>query len=199
MMNRETAKSNPKLQRLLKNIGIGTYNFEIKSEPGVKEMLTQDKMKDLFGESYKNIVYFNYDTGVWNRPNYLGFSIGDQRVDTRDAMEMRRMIELEPQMQKYELAASVTMATGDEEYPGTNRVAKIPQYKRARNIVGTLILRDKKTGKILPVVPCWLGVESYPKMSIAAFYGADGLAYKLANIGQLRNMFVSELVQQIQK
>ena len=198
-MNKETVKSNPKLQRLLKNIGIGSYNFEIKSEPGAKEILSQGKMKDLFGESYKNIVYFNYDTGVWNRPHYLGYSIGDQRVDTRDAMEMRRMIELEPQMQGYELVASVTMATDDENYPGTGRITHEPQYKRARNIIGTLILRDKKSGKILPVAPCWLGVESYPKMSIAAFYGADGLAYKLANVGQLRNMFVSKLVHQIQK
>lgn len=200
-MNSKENKMKNKMERLLKNIGIGYYNFKTETaQPKVqKERLTSDKMKDLFGTSYKDIVYFNFDTGTWNRPNYLGFTVGNQKIDTKDALEMRRMCELEPQMQALEVVASVTMATSDEDYPGTERIAKEPVYKRSRNIVGTLLLRDKVTGRILAPASCWLGVEAYPKMSIAAFYGADGLAYKLANNGQLRNKFISELVSQIQR
>lgn len=199
-MKEKMKKFNPKLRALLKNIGIGYYNFKSETKnTGEKELLTTNKMRDLFGASYENIVYFNFDTECWNRSKYLGFTIGDQTIDARNAMEMKRMVEMEPEMQDLEVVASVTMSTTNAEYPGNGNVASAVKYKRDRNIVGTLVLRDKTTGKILPVVPCWLGVENYSKMSVAAFYGADGLAYKLANNGQLRRTFISELARQVQR
>lgn len=200
-MQDKSKKFDPKWARLLKNVGIGCYNFKVKPQvqPVVeKEILTDGKMKNLFGASYENIVYFNFDTECWNRSRYLGFTMGDQSVDARNAMEMKQMVEKEPEMQGLEVVASVTMSTPDCEYPGTGNIAGKPTYKRARNIVGTLILRDKVSGKILPPAPCWLGVDDYVKVSVAAFYGADGLVYKLANNGQLRNKFISELTRQIQ-
>ena len=202
IMNRQTKKPNQKWQALLQNIGIGYYNFKTKPEVATtseKEILTTVKMKSLFGASYDNIVYYNFDTDVWNRSKYLGFTMGNQSIDARNAIEMKRMVEMEPEMQDLEVVASVTMSTTDAEYPGNGNVAAAVKYKRDRNIVGTLVLRDKTTGKILPVVPCWLGVEDYSKISVAAFYGADGLAYKLANNGQLRRTFISELARQVQR
>lgn len=199
-MKEKMKKFNPKLRALLKNIGIGYYNFKSETKnTGEKELLTTNKMRDLFGASYENIVYFNFDTECWNRSKYLGFTIGDQTIDARNAMEMKRMVEMEPEMQDLEVVASVTMSTTNAEYPGNGNVASAVKYKRDRNIVGTLVLRDKTTGKILPVVPCWLGVENYSKVSVAAFYGADGLAYKLANNGQLRRTFISELARRVQR
>lgn len=201
-MSEKSKKFNPKLHALLKNIGVGYYNFKSKPVPESvpeKEILTAGKMRNLFGASYENIVYFNFDTESWNRSRYLGFTIGNQAVDARDAMEMKRVLEQKPEMQQLEVVASVTMATPDSEYPGTGNIAKNPIYKRSANIVGTLILRDKTTGKILPVAPCWVGVEDYKKMSIAAFYGSDGLAYKLASDGVLCDRFVSELMRQVQR
>ena len=201
-MDKKTKKQNPKLRALLQNIGIGYYNFKTKPENkpvSEKEILTASKMRNLFGASYENIVYYNFDTDVWNRSKYLGFTIGDQNIDARNAVDMKRMVEMEPEMQDLEVVASVTMSTTDAEYPGSGNIASKVKYKRARNIVGTLVLRDKITGKILPVAPCWLGVEDYSKISVAAFYGADGLAYKLANNGQLRRMFISELARQVQR
>lgn len=199
-MKEKMKKFNPKLRALLKNIGIGYYNFKSETKnTGEKELLTTNKMRDLFGASYENIVYFNFDTECWNRSKYLGFTIGDQTIDARNAMEMKRMVEMEPEMQDLEVVASVTMSTTNAEYPGNGNVASAVKYKRDRNIVGTLVLRDKTTGKILPVVLCWLGVENYSKMSVAAFYGADGLAYKLANNGQLRRTFISELARRVQR
>ena len=35
------------------------------------EVLTDDKMRDLFGTNYSNIIYYNYDKGAWNRNEYL--------------------------------------------------------------------------------------------------------------------------------
>ena len=197
-MQEKTKKYNPDLRKcLLKNVGIGCYNF--KSYEPKKEILTTEKMKNLFGASYKDIVYFNFDTGTWNRPNYLGFSMGNQKIDTEHAMEMKRLVETESEMQALEVVASVTKSVPDAQYPGNGRVTPYAQYKRACNIVGTLVLRDRTTGKILSVPACWLGVEAYPKMSVAAFYGADGFVYKLANDGFLRDTFVSELARQIQR
>ena len=196
----QTVKQNPKLKCLLKNVGIGSYNFKSSINSGVnKEVLTDDKMRSLFGASYNKIVYFNFDTGVWNRPNYLGFTIGDQRVDTNNALEMCKKIEQDPKMAKYELVASVTMATSDNQYPGTGRCANNVDYKLASNIVGTLILRDRETGCILSMIPGWMGVDQFEKRSVAAFYGADAMAYKLANNSHLRLNFVSYILNQIQK
>lgn len=195
-------KMNPKWLHLLQNVGIGYYNFKTKPEAksaSEKEILTASKMRNLFGTSYENIVYFNFDTETWNRSKYLGFTMGNQSIDARDAMEMKHMVEKEPEMQNLEVVASVTMSTADAEYPGNGNVASAVKYKRDHNIVGTLVLRDKTTGKILPVAPCWLGVEDYAKMSVAAFYGADGLAYKLANNGRMRRAFISELAHQVQR
>ena len=99
-MKEKMKKFNPKLRALLKNIGIGYYNFKSETKnTGEKELLTTNKMRDLFGASYENIVYFNFDTECWNRSKYLGFTIGDQTIDARNAMEMKRMVEMEPEMQ----------------------------------------------------------------------------------------------------
>ncbi len=198
-------KKHPKLKNLLKNVGIGNYNFKENSGSQMldtlseKEILTDGKMKSLFGEMYRNVVCFNFDSQCWNRPTYMGFSMGNQNIDTRNALDMKRLIENEPNMQGMEVVASVTMATADDQYPGDGLVTPCVKYKRSSNIVGTLLLRDKATGRILPVQPCWLGVEAYPKMSVAAFFGADGMAYKLANNGLLRGKFVSELMRQVQR
>ena len=129
----------------------------------------------------------------------LGFSIGNQNIDARNARDMKRVVEAEPAMNGFEVVASVTMATPNSEYPGTGNITQAPNYKRTANIVGTLVLRNKTTGKILPVIPCWIGVDDYKKMSVAAFYGADGMGYKLANNGALREKFISEYVRQIQR
>ena len=204
-MQEKQKKINPSFQTLLKKVGIRGYSIASGVEAGgqkkdvQKEILTTEKMKALFGASYKDIVYYNFDTATWNRPNYLGFTMGNQRIDALHAKEMKQLIEKEPEMQNLEVVASVTKSVPDEQYPGNGRVTPYAKYKRASNIIGTLVLRDKITGKVLSVPACWLGVEAYPKMSVAAFYGADGFAYKLANDGYLRDKFVSELVRQIQR
>ena len=164
-----------------------------------KELLTVGKMKSLFGAAYKDIVYFNFDTGLWNRSSYLGFGIGNQNIDTRNALEMKSAVEKESEMQGREVVASVVKAVDRDDYPGDGRISSGAKYKRSSNVIGTLVLRDKNTGKILPIAPCWLGVEAYPMVSVAAFYGADGLGYKLANNAKLRNLFLSELSRQTQR
>ena len=164
-----------------------------------RELLTDQKMKSLFGANYKNIVSFNFDAGAWNRSSYLGFSIGNQNIDTRDAIEMRRMLELDERVKNFEIVATVTMSVPDELYPGTHNVGRDVKYKRARNIVGTVVLRNKATGKILKPNNTWFGVEKYEKMSAAAFYCADSFAYQVARNSQIRDRFVAGIISDYQR
>ncbi len=164
-----------------------------------KELLTDQKMKTLFGAEYKNMVYFNFDAGAWNRNSYLGFSMGNQEIDTRNAIAMRRSLEFDKRMHGLEVVAAITMSVPDEIYPGTHQVAQKLKYKRSRNIVGTLLLRDRGTGKIIDTHGTWFGVEQYEKMSAAAFYGADGFAYTIAQNAQIRDKFISGLMPTLQR
>lgn len=182
--------------RLLKNIGIGTYNF--KAKPVIKENLTADKMRDLFGSSYKQVVCFDYLSGNWNRDKYLGFSMGNQSIDTAHAMELRRIMQYDERMSGFELAAIVSMSVPDEQYPGTGcTTSNKLSYKRSRNIVATIILRDKLTGNIVQAPNVWIGVDRYDMMSAAAFYGADAFVYKMANNYHMRKKFMDSLIYEM--
>ncbi len=164
-----------------------------------KELLTDNKMKSLFGAEYKNIVYFNFDLGKWNRNNYLGFSMGNQNIDTNNAIEMRRVLELDGRLASFEVVAAVTMSVPDTVYPGNQNVVREVKYKRARNIVATVVLRDKNTGKIINNKRIWFGVDQYQKISIAAFYGADAFVYQIAQNAKVRDMFISNVVLNYQR
>lgn len=164
-----------------------------------KEQLTDQKMKVLFGAKYKNMVYFNFDAGAWNRNTYLGFSMGNQQIDTRNAIAMRHALEFDKRMDNFEVVATVTMAVPDESYPGTHQFGANMNYKRSRNIAGTVVLRDKTTGKIIDSGKSWFGVENYEKMSAAAFYGADGFAYLIAKNADVRDKFISGVMLDYQR
>ncbi|MBR5575275.1 MAG: hypothetical protein IKV93_01910 [Alphaproteobacteria bacterium] len=192
-MNNEKFKNNPRLQRLLLNVGIGSYNFKIRQDKpvAVAEKLTDAKMRELFGANYKNIVYYNFDTGTWNRDSYMGYSIGNQKTDTKNANEMRRVMESD--MNGWTLVAAAVMAVGDEDFSSVG--AEIPsnvQYKRSGNIAGTVVLRNPM-GQIVNVRMPYIGVAKYEKISLASFFGADAFAYSVATNADFRQKFADIL------
>ena len=169
-----------------------------KEKSTIKEPLSIDKMKNLFGTSYKQVVCFDYLSGNWNRDKYLGFSMGNQSIDTAHAMELRRIMQHDEQMSAFELAAVVSMSVPDEQYPGTDcTTSNKLSYKRSRNIVATIILRDKLTGNIIRTPNVWMGVDKYDMMSAAAFYGADAFVYKMANNYSMRKKFMDSLIHKM--
>ena len=125
--------------------------------------------------------------------------MGNLNIDTRDAIQMRRMLELDERIKNFEVVATVSMSVSDEMYPGAHKVVYDAKYKRARNIVATVVLRDKATGKIVKPQNMWFGVENYEKMSAAAFYCADVFAYMIAQNSQIRDKFVSAIMSSYQR
>lgn len=164
-----------------------------------KETLETSKMKDLFGANYTKILYFDFDNNQWNRSDYLGFSTGNQSTDTVQANKFRNT--LQPRLSKFgfEIVATITMAVSDSEYPGTNKsTTNTPSYKRANNIIGTVILRDKATGKILKP-NTWMGINKYQMMSTAAFFGANDFMYRICINKQIRDNFIKTILAQRQR
>lgn len=161
-----------------------------------KEILDAQKMKDLFGANYTKVLYFNFDNNQWNRSDYLGFSTGNQSIDTVQAYKFQETLRPHLNKSNFEIVATVTMSVNDTEYPGTNKsTIRTPIYKRANNIIGTVILRDKTTGKIFKP-NTWMGINKYQMMSAAAFFGANDFMYRICTNKQIRDNFIKTILAQ---
>lgn len=163
-----------------------------------KQTLNTSKMKDLFGANYDKVLYFNFDNSQWNRSDYLGFSTGNQLTDTDQAYKFQEKLRPHLSKSNFEIVATVTMSVNNTEYPGTNKsTIRTPDYKRANNIIGTVILRDKTTGKIFKP-NAWMGINKYQMMSAAAFFGANDFMYRICTNKQIRENFIKALLAQRQ-
>lgn len=94
-----------------------------------KEILTDDKMRQIFGANYSEVLYFNFDNGRWNRRKYRGYKISDQFLDTNNAKLMKVDFDACAFAKAYELAA-------------------LAVRNRGRTLIGGVLLRDLKSGKI---------------------------------------------------
>ena len=142
------------------NIG-GTYK---------KELLTIERMQRLFGQNYNGLIYYNFDTGAWNTDRYRGYTINKQREHTELANEFKAVLERCPEFADYELVAMVVMAIRGRLYPGFSCSIHFPMYNAFANgdaAVGTIVRRDRKTGRILPVPNNWLGVSEFDEEAVA--------------------------------
>lgn len=138
---------------------------EIKSVSNIqwdssKERLTDDKMHDYLGVNYEGVMYYNFDNLVWKSDKCLGFCMPYQDKFEKLMWNLKSVLEQEPRFAKYELAAAVTMIVKDRFFPGVGMRVTHPFFARGgTGVVGTIICRDKQTGKLLPM-PCnWNGVD----------------------------------------
>lgn len=143
-------------------------------------------MEKIFGPNYNNRILsltFMSDTEyAINRNTYMRFKINNlQDFEKPDnfAFDAKHKIEALPGFEDLKVHAFVVMGT--EYYPRWSRIAYYPIYKeRSRNIIGTIVFKDKKTGKIIPATPVWRGVYNFNKPKHAA---RKGLRYFIKSTG----------------
>lgn len=126
-----------------------------------KEVLTNDKMHELFGANYQFVELFNYDTG---RLNSGGAVPKDDRIIYNN---FRNILKNDARFNKnYELVAVVSLSICSYPYsnsPFVGQVVRKPRYVKPNDkflgetgFAGTIVCRDKKTGKIATVPNKWL-------------------------------------------
>lgn len=106
-----------------------------------QEVLTDDKMRQVFGASYSNVVSFNFDTGRWNKRKYRGYPISDQFLDTNNAKLMKSVFDKDSCAHGYELAAVASRAVDGV-------------------LSGAVVVRDLTDGKIIKQPSRWFVVQT---------------------------------------
>ena len=121
-----------------------------------KEILTDKKMQELFGSNTNGIIYFNYDTGKWNRTEYMNTPIRYTEENTKYAYEFKKSMKNEPVFQDTEIIAYVIMAIKNTHYMDYEATITNPTYCPDGDfIVANIVRRSKKDGCILPINPTW--------------------------------------------
>lgn len=125
-----------------------------------KERITDDKMRHLFGVNYDGVMYYDFDGAVWKSDKYLGYSMPYQDRFEKLMWDLKRVLECEVNFAKYELVAVVTMVIKDRFFPGVGKKITHPFYGvGGKGVVGTIIRRDKESGKLLSIPCSWNGVH----------------------------------------
>ncbi len=142
----------------------------------IKERLSVEKMRSLFGVNYNGVIYFDFETSGWNKNYFMGYPVNH----TADVWEFKRVWDLIPMGQKYDLLACVVMPVDVSCYPGKGRIIEKPNYNPYSKLVaGTVVCRDKKTGMILPQTSQMIAVGDF-----GSSYGAINQA-----MGHFANKF----------
>ena len=117
-------------------------------------------MREVFGANYAGLVYYDFERGQWNRNEYMGLAIKNQHFNTNQALELKRLVERDDAFNDLEIIAVASIAIAEENYPGWSKPIFNPTYyKHGQSIVSTIVRRDRRTGKILPVANEWMGVR----------------------------------------
>ncbi len=106
-----------------------------------QEVLTDDKMRQVFGASYSNVVSFNFDARRWNKRKYQGYPILDQFLDTNNAQLMKDVFDKHSCVHGYELAAVASRAVDGV-------------------LAGAVVVRDLRDGKIIKRPSEWFVVQT---------------------------------------
>ncbi len=131
----------------------------------MKEKLTANKVNELFGANYQFVEWFDYDEWKSNP----GQSISNQ--DSVIYRKFRNILKQDVRFNRnYDLVAVVSLSVCPSPYsnsPFLGQIIRRPRYVKpntkflgATGYAGTIICRDKKTGKILSVPKKWLYVKT---------------------------------------
>ncbi len=124
-----------------------------------KEILTDLKMQELFGANYEGLMYYNFDAGKWNCDRFMGFCVPYQDKTEQAAIELKKILDAELERKNWEVVAIVTTLIRDKYFMGVGERVNRPRFNaKGRSVVGTIVRRDKNTGKILTVPVDWIGV-----------------------------------------
>ena len=159
-----------------------------------KEVLTDDKMRELFGMNYDGILYYNFDAKKWNTGKYMGIPVKGQDIDTANAIEMQIKMHRMKEFADFELVAVVTMLVPSNLFSTCDNIVENPQYDMSGNaVLGTIVKRGKVSGRILPMVNRWVPVRRYIDHDTAC---ADG-SYRFVFEGATNPLYSKLLVEKL--
>lgn len=127
----------------------------------IKEILTNTKICELFGANHNFIEWFDYDAGR------LGNGRTISKEDKITYNNFENILKNDARFNNYyELVAVISLSINPYPYsisPFTGQVVRKPKYVKPNEkflgetgFAGTIVCRDKKTGKILTVPNKWL-------------------------------------------
>ncbi len=147
----------------------------------IKETLTQNKMHELLGANYQFVEWFDYDTGCLNN------GVAASKEDNIIYNNFRNILKKDARFNKsYELVAVVSLSISP--YSGVPYIGKVirnPRYAKPSikflgqtGYAGTIVCRDKKSGKILTIPNKWFytGFSTCIKPGVYKSLGLPGLA-----------------------
>lgn len=144
-----------------------------------KERLTITKMRKLFDANYSGVIAYSFDLKKWNTTTYLNYKIPGQLVDTRIAWRMKHEVDCDPRFVGFELVGmAVMLVDGAGVGPrGMLHVMHDPIFSLNGNaIVGTIVVRDVNSGKIVPLSRSWLYVHADNNRAELAQHAAQWFA-----------------------
>lgn len=162
----------------------------------VKEQLNEETGRRLLGDLYKNVVYYNHDTGKWNRQTYIGnYRIYKQDLDTIYSKRLKWQLDNTPDFFKaYELVANVTVIVKDTYFPNIAKWTKVKDIKfspSGTSVLGNLIVRRNDSGKLEMWSPFWIGVMDYSFTVDAVEDGAFKFAYFCCDLPVFRRTMIT--------
>ena len=131
----------------------------------VSEKLSDEKMRALFGEKYQAVLFYDFDAQRWSAEKFIGKPMLGVCNNISSANRLKANIEARPEFKDLEVAALVFMPIASEKYPNFGNFLYKPsfcmrQYSfNGHAVVATIVVRDLKSGKILPVSQFWIGAD----------------------------------------
>ncbi len=146
-----------------------------------KEQLNISSLKRLFGANYKKVCVYNNENRTLLTKKYNGVEVDWDNNDTKNSEKLKELIDKE--FPDFELVAQVTMLVSESDWPGwcewTHANKHVKFDKNGKCIVGNMIIRNKKIGKLeLWNSEAWIGMPYRDvDMELAAGRGASWFAH----------------------
>lgn len=152
------------------------------------EIMSNDKMVELFGNNYRGVVVYNFDTMQWNTKMYNGTKLRNWGTPFLD--EAKHVFELAT-FKDLDVVACAMMSVNNQMFPGWGQKVNKPVFAPgAQNMVGTLVCRDGFTGRIMPVPDDWVGIDTYKTNDELARYVIERFALSVARRTDFRDVLL---------
>ena len=136
------------------------------------QLLTNTKIRYIFGDNYKNIFCYNFDSKHWNKNQYINGNINTRQDISQGAQKLKIAIEQEPEFKDFEVVAVVAMTISSAQHLFFSNFVHRPTFeKNGTAIVGNIICRNRKTGHIMPMSDTWLAGRDYTEQKYTIAHG----------------------------
>ncbi len=162
-----------------------------------KERLDTSKLRKLFGTNYRGVVYFNMDSHQrWNCKGSTDYDTRNMDLGVYGVHTCKDILEREPAFADYEFVGPAVMEISAKKFPQMGKTINNPVHvPNGTAVVGTIITRDIRTGKICPIPDSWMAVDNAGLQSGALRRGAE----LFVNLIIQNEKFRSDLIQTLHK